>query len=59
MRYKTAWLLTAVFVTGCSGISASVDFCAVYRPVPTLSCGTESESLAVDQNNAVYDGFCR
>lgn len=47
-----------LIASGCAGVSTGPDYCAVYLPVPTLSCGTENQQLAVDQNNAVYMELC-
>jgi hypothetical protein len=58
MKYKTMWLAILFFASGCAASSARPDFCAVYRAVPTLACGTETQQLAVDQNNAVYMRLC-
>lgn len=52
------WLLIPAFVSACAVTSTGPDFCAVYRPVPTLHCGSALQNLAVDQNNAVYMALC-
>jgi hypothetical protein len=47
-------------VSACATPSRPIpDFCAAYRAVSTLSCGTETQQLAVDQNNAVYMELCQ
>jgi len=57
-KSRMMWLLILLIVSGCAVISTSPDFCAVYKPVATLHCGSEFQKLAVDQNNAVYGEFC-
>ena len=49
-----------MMMSGCaSGVTSTTpEFCAVYRPVPTLYCGSETQQLTVDQNNAVYLEMC-
>ena len=58
MIYKTALFLTLLSVSGCAANTTTPDFCNVYLPVPTLSCGSDLQQLRTDQNNAVYDGLC-
>lgn len=58
MMFKTVLLLTVIFVSGCAVTSTAPDFCSVYRPVPTLYCGTAMQQLTTDQNNAVYMKLC-
>lgn len=52
------YLAILISVGGCASISTPVDFCAVYEPVPTLHCGSATQQLAIDKNNAVYLEFC-
>jgi hypothetical protein len=60
MTLKTRLLPMLLIVSACATPSGPIpDFCAAYRAVPTLSCGTETQQLAVDQNNAVYMELCR
>lgn len=58
MICRSALLAILVCVNGCAAISSGPDFCAVYKPVPTMQCGTEYQKLVTDQNNAVYLHFC-
>ncbi|MCB9996599.1 MAG: hypothetical protein H6869_09205 [Rhodospirillales bacterium] len=59
MPYKMILPVILLTVSGCAAPSTAPDFCSVYHIVPTLRCGSETQQLAVDQNNAVYLELCR
>lgn len=57
--FATVSVLMTFTVSGCAVNSMVNDFCSLYQSVPTLHCGTETQQLKTDENNAVYMERCK
>ncbi len=50
--------MTLLLVQGCALSTMNDNYCMIYKPVPTLHCGSDFQQLRVDQNNAAHEFLC-